>query len=191
MSIEQLQAENERLRAELERLRGDGEAVGKIVLVDADSYISMDDDVLNSLPIGTKLYTHPAPAVPDSDLLLDSLCDKHYMLGLKTGFQFGQFDDNDGLARAIETRSGAARVLKEIRDAKTSTTPQPCGTVPDCPYPCGWAELHNIATKKAAYFASASMEEVPDGVRSVGIDLGRYALDVIRLMLPTPQPEDK
>jgi hypothetical protein len=66
----------------------------------------------------------------------------------------------------------------------------PAPAVPDCPYPCGWAELHNIATKKAAYFARATMDEVPDGVRSVGIDLGGYALDVIRLMLPTQKTEE-
>jgi hypothetical protein len=75
-------------------------------------------------------------------------------------------------------------------DIGTKLYTHPAPAVPDCPYPCGWVELHNIASKKAAYFARATMDEVPDGVRSAGIDLGRYALDVIRLMLPNPQPEE-
>jgi hypothetical protein len=58
-----------------------------------------------------------ATAVPDDGLIQDALCDSHYSAGLKAGFQMGQFDDNDGLAKALQTRAGAAQVINEMRAA--------------------------------------------------------------------------
>jgi hypothetical protein len=72
VSIEQLQAENERLRAEVERLRGGGEAVAyavfsgngniRIWCADPVQVETLEAEFGSSL---TPLYTHPAPAVPD------------------------------------------------------------------------------------------------------------------------------
>jgi hypothetical protein len=68
----------------------------------------------------------------------------------------------------------------------------PAPAVPDCPYPCGWKKLNRVATEKAAYFARASMDDgVPESVRDAGIDLGNYAVSVIRKMLSADPQQDR
>jgi hypothetical protein len=45
----------------------------------------------------------------------DALCDSAYCAGLQQGFSFGQMDDNEGLARALKSREGYVKVLRENR----------------------------------------------------------------------------
>tara|TARA_Y100000782_G_scaffold18824_1_gene19648 strand:- start:1079 stop:1465 length:387 start_codon:yes stop_codon:yes gene_type:complete len=70
--------------------RVEQEAVGEIIQIDERRFINMDDDTLNSLPVGTKLYTSPQPAptaaqdmaglVSEAQFLLDRLSDMEQCL---------------------------------------------------------------------------------------------------------------
>lgn len=67
----------------------------------------------------------------------------------------------------------------------------PHPAAPECPYPCGWRELYSIATKKAAYFASATLDDgIPEQVRTAGIDLGQYAIKASGAMLAASHDEE-
>ena len=46
---------------------------------------------------------------------LEALCDLAYSAGAQAGFNLGVTEDNDGLARIIEGRKDAVKVLRRLR----------------------------------------------------------------------------
>ncbi|QNB13469.1 restriction alleviation protein, Lar family [Paraburkholderia tropica] len=61
--------------------------------------------------------TVAADAAAPSDERSDALCDAHYSRGLQAGFSLGQMDDNEGLRKALESREGYLKVLRETSSA--------------------------------------------------------------------------
>lgn len=106
-----------------------GEAVGEIVSIDDSNFISMDDDTLNELPIGAKLYTHPSASVPDFDYnhpqyceIIEKITEATHDLLEAAGHDAEYLLDMD---EAIEANifKNIAMVATEIR----SNTPRPEG----------------------------------------------------------------
>lgn len=59
-------------------------------------------------------------------------------------------------------------------------------TTPECPFPCGWSELHKIAVQDAAYLAKVSWPDDEDGgsvPRAVTMRLADNLIRVCRAML--------
>ncbi|CAB3644426.1 hypothetical protein [Trinickia soli] len=54
----------------------------------------------------------------------DALQDSAYCAGLQAGFSFGQLDDNERLRKALESRDGYVKVLREQRAAHPQPMPQ-------------------------------------------------------------------
>jgi hypothetical protein len=120
--------ENERLRAEVERLRGGGEAVATVEHYNETRLTAGIKLVplLNGkspVDIGTKLYTHPAPAVPGEwrevvgDLLrgIEEVAYLKQATQTKSGASFK--DTRMAWMKLNESRVTAEELL--------STTPQP------------------------------------------------------------------
>ncbi|HEY9814697.1 MAG TPA: hypothetical protein V6D20_02670, partial [Candidatus Obscuribacterales bacterium] len=124
---------------------------------------------------GTKFYTQPPK--PTRGVMEPFGSDSAYAAAME-----------HGLGNNMTISCG---LVVELIDALRSARKPTGGGVPECPYPCGWRELHTIITKKAAYFASATLGDEPwsDQAREYGIDLGIYARELCSL-LATQQPPD-
>jgi hypothetical protein len=53
----------------------------------------------------------------DDEIRHAALYDSAYCAGLRRGFQLGHFDDYAGLAKALESREGYVKALREQRAA--------------------------------------------------------------------------
>jgi hypothetical protein len=72
-----------------------------------------DDGLPGTADTLRSLLAAPTAAVDDDRVA--ALCDGQYVAGLKAGFMLGDHGDNDGLAKAIESRSGYVAVLRATR----------------------------------------------------------------------------